>query len=76
MINTFEMDGKRYILLSDDSVELFDNWLVGYNLRLAEETKRLTKRALDFAPRCPKCNAITGWHHEACEDYSPETQSQ
>ena len=25
--------------------------------------------------RCPKCNAVTGWHHEACEDYLPETQS-
>ena len=25
--------------------------------------------------RCPKCNAVAGWHHEACEDYSPETQS-
>lgn len=26
--------------------------------------------------RCPKCNAVAGWHHEACEDYSPETQSR
>lgn len=25
--------------------------------------------------RCPKCNAVTGWHHEACEDYTPEPQS-
>lgn len=33
-----------------------------------------TPRAVDFAPRCPKCNAVAGWHHEACEDYSPETQ--
>ena len=35
----------------------------------------LTPRAVDFAPRCPKCNAVAGWHHEACEDYSPEPQS-
>ena len=32
-------------------------------------------RAVDFAPRCPKCNAVAGWHHEACEDYTPEPQS-
>jgi len=25
--------------------------------------------------RCPKCNAVTGWHHPLCEDYSPESQS-
>jgi len=47
MLNTFEMDGKRYIILPDDSVELFDNWLVGQNLRLAEEQKRLTPREPD-----------------------------
>lgn len=46
----------------------YDAWL--------DEQRGLTQRALDFAPRCPKCNAIAGWHHEACEDYSPETQSQ
>lgn len=26
----------------------------------------------NFSPRCPKCNAVAGWHHEACEDYVPD----
>ena len=53
MLNTFEMDDKRYIILPDDSIELFDNWLVGVNLRLAEEQKRLTQYALDAGDSAP-----------------------
>lgn len=53
MLNTFEMDGKRYIILPDDNVELFDNWLVGQNLRLAEERQRLTPREPDKRDSAP-----------------------
>ena len=39
-------------------------------LRAAEHSVHPT-----LLTRCPKCNAVAGWHHEACEDYSPEAQS-
>ena len=40
-----EIDGKQYILESDD-LQLFDNWLLKDLLCVAEE-QRLTKRAAD-----------------------------
>lgn len=71
----FPSDFETYDIMSPIAMEFHQYCLERALGIVIQEQRRLTSRAVDFAPRCPKCNAVAGWHHEACEDYTPETQS-